>query len=461
MSWIAGLIKVLEYILLAMTVICIVVLVLSAMYRNNRLMFWCLVGALGGHVLFAATLYGAGILMKPGEREYRVHISAFKLPEPPKKKIPEAPKSLDLPLGSLKGDRHAKKMPKGHRLDVKRSGTPRHGNPGRPMVSGISNDGDVPVNDAKELLSDSLQAVIDTKDISSLASGGSGGEDGGTPDGEGSGPVPAGFPEGKINGRVYFIRLKHGSGAWDAYDDGTKRLLSFLNQFFPCENESRAITAAEMREKFMNKGAQPTFLYLYCDVSFSLSSTDVIVLREYMDKGGFLFLDSRPDKAIREAVAREMDKVLPGSRLMTIPNSNSINSFLFRVSPPGFGENFLEQKNYGISRNGRLVVFYSMGNLSHIYAQFTANSDEYYAAQYQMGANVMLYAIRKGDASGIDKRAGAKSAITTQTLERLNLLEPPSSGNNGGKPPESVKVKPPNGGTGQPSQDPDDIKLIE
>lgn len=452
--------------MLLLVAVAIVVLVLISMYRHNRLLFWCLAGALAGHVLFAGGLYAAGILLKPRPKEQRVAISFIKVPPPPKenKEIPPPPKALDIPLGSLSGNRNAKKMPKGTRLDVKKPGAPKA--PGRPMVSGLSDDGVIPIDEKdKGLFSGTFKDVIDTKDITTLASGGNGGENAGTPDGEGSGDVPAGFPDGKIGGRVYFIRLKHGSGAWNAYDDGTKRLLGFLNQFFPCESESRAMTTAEMRERFMNKGAQPTFLYVYCDDSFSLSSTDVTILREYMDRGGFLFLDSRPLPDIRSAVSRELDKVLPGCRLAALPNSHPINSFLFRLARPGYGENYAEQRNYGVSRGGRLVAFYSMGNLSHIYASFDPKADEYYTAQYQMGANVMLYAIRKGNTVGIDKRAGANASITTQTLERLGMLEPTGkTPAEGGKPPESVKVKPtkpPGSKPGTGDDVPDDIKLLD
>ena len=48
-----------------------------------------------------------------------------------------------------------------------------------------------------------------------------------------SGDVPAGFPDGKVNGRVYFIRMKQDSGSWNENDEGVKRLLNFLNQILP------------------------------------------------------------------------------------------------------------------------------------------------------------------------------------------------------------------------------------
>jgi hypothetical protein len=192
-----------------------------------------------------------------------------------------------------------------------------------------------------------------------------------------------------------------------------------------------------------------------------------------MERGGFLFLDSRPDPFTKDVVAGEMAKVMPGSRLSVLPNSHPINSFLFRLSTPGVGENVIDRKNYGISKGNKLVVFYTMGNFSHLYASFAPNSDEYVKAQFQMGANVMLYGIRKGNQADVVQRAGAKAEVTNQAIDRLLSLGGggPKPAADPNKPPESIKIKkdpppPPvegEGGEGPvtPPEDegPDDIKL--
>ena len=117
--------------------------------------------------------------------------------------------------------------------------------------------------------------------------------------------------------------------------------------------------------------------------------------------------------------------------LRPISRSHAINTFLFRTSDPVVGENTVTMQNYGITRNGRLVVFYTMGNFSHLYASHPANELPYFAAQYQMGANVMLYAIRKGDNSGIAQHAGASAKITTEALQHLGMLEPTANAGTG------------------------------
>jgi hypothetical protein len=453
------------------------------LFKTNRLFFWSITVALSGHLLAGGLLYGIGKLEKPEERDLHVKILAFKpappkkIPEPPKPKIPEI--LPDIPFGVTDGNRKVKEPPKGVRNATKagaKGAGPSKSDPGRPMVSSIGDTGDVPVDVKDEgLFSSDFQDVINASDIRNLGTGGGGDGDGlGDPDGKGDGDMPAGFKDGKRGGRVYFVRLKYGNAsAWGAHAEGTRRLMAFMNQYFPCETDSWPMTATEMRNRYMNKGAQPTFLYIYCDETFTLSIGEAEVLREYLKRGGFLFMDSRPEFAIRDLVSSELAKLLPGYRLGTLPGSHPINSFLFALSTPGVGENVIDRKNYGVAKDGRLVVFYTMGNFSHLYSEFASNSDDYIKAQYQMGANVMLYGIRKGNRADIVQRAGAKAEVTNQAIDRLL-----SMGGGGTKPAggaaeqprtrESLLIKNPppangEGGDGEntpPADDgPEDVKL--
>ncbi len=463
-----------KMVLLSMTIVGAVGLLLLLLYRDNRLLFWCVLAALTGHLVFAVGLWTVNLILsrRPAERFVEIKVTVA-TPEPPKvepPKKPEPERKLDLPLGRPDGKRNVTKIKKGSTLDPKAregaKGAKTFGN--RHMIATATDGpGDIAYDpDAEgEILGpgDSL----DPRDLFKIGTGG-GGDDWGIPDGDPDGGVPAGFPNGKIGGRVYFVRMKYGtSSAWFAYNDGTKRLLNYLNKTFPCQTDTWPMTPDELKKRYMSKGAQPTFLYIYCDEGFKLNGSDVSVLREYMDKGGFLFLDSRPDPVIRDIIARELDKILPGIRLSTISGSHAINSFLYRLDPPGgIGENILEKRNYGVTRDGRLIVFYTPGNFAHIYSAADASVDPFVAAQYQMGANVMLYAITKGNPAGFARQQGARAVVTTQALEQLGLLKPEIAKPTGpAQPGETVKVKPtpPPSGTESPDTEmvPDDIKLLD
>lgn len=493
---------------------------------QNKLLFRALLVALGVH----AGIFGyLGLryylnLLNPPPKEIRLQVSVKREappPPPPKAEVPKpqekprprlelpkpappkpAPpkpiKPAELPKGLPNQKTKAKVMPKGTKLKPVKPRAPGekprlNPNPqprvaqnapppkrGRTLTGPLTDDGIMPSDD-KASLFDPLDGSLDAGEIrggrfadkgkptGNRDGRGDGGESAGDPDGTGSGPIPAGFAEGKANGKVYFIRLKHGRGAWNAFSSGTRRLMAFMDAAaFPSERDARALTADEMRSKYMKRGVQPTFLYLYCDESFSLNSNEVSVLRQYMADGGFLFLDSRPDPDIRKQVAEQLNKVLPGTRLAALSNSHPVNSFVYRLSSPGVGENFIERKNYGISQRGKLVVFYTMGNFSHFFSVSTPESAEYSRAQYQMATNVLVYAMKKGSPSGIGKRQGASAKVTTQQLEKMGLLDAPSKPKLvPGATPTSVKVKPtplpgvPPATAPVVPEEPDEIKLLD
>lgn len=211
-----------------------------------------------------------------------------------------------------------------------------------------------------------------------------------------AGDVPVGFSSGRIDGQVYFIRLKHDTGDWYAHTEGIAALLAFMSKYFRCETASRPMTAQEIETNYLSKGAIPSFIYISCDDSFSLSDKEAGILRSYLQRGGFLFVDSAPDDQTRQTVAEQLARVLPGQALQPVSQSHPINDFLFRLQAPGIGENWSDQRNYSVSLGNRVAVFYTPGNLAHYYELSRDKSDAYTAAQFEMGANVVAYAIAKG-----------------------------------------------------------------
>ena len=480
---VAQIIEIAKSLLIGLAVAGMIGIALSLLYRDNRLLFRCLLLALFCHIGVFGGIWLTGFIVAraQAQNQFAQLTASIEKPPPPPPPPPDKKEEvhpLDKPLGKINGDRNVTKIKKGHTLDPKANpgatGKKTFGNRNVIASPSDSSSADVQYNpDARSNEYLGPGDSLDRNDLNNIGKPGGAGQDWGDPNGDDKGGVPVGFADGKRGGKVYFIRLKHGSGAWYAYDSGTKRMLRYLNkeQGFPCETETWPMTTDELKKKYMAKGAFPTFLYLYCDDTFALSSGDVNVLREYMDHGGFLFCDSRTDPSIRDRVAHELDKILPGMRLSPISFANPINSFLFVLPTFATGENFTKDaRNYGISRNGRLVVFYTMGNFSHMYEGHDANEFPFVTGTYQMGANVMLYAITKGDASGISKKKGASTAVSVQALEQLGFLESSGSSNKvttpGGPPPESVKIKrtPAPGSTTSPDApppDPDEIKVIE
>jgi hypothetical protein len=452
---------------------------LASLWRNNRLLFWCLVGALVGHLGVATIVYAAGKLIKERPPEMRVNITVLPAPPPPKEQPlpkPPDPKQMDVPFGRMDGKRDVTKIKKGTSLKAKTAGAQGKkvfGNQRVMAQNNLGGVGDVAYDpDAKgEILGpgDSL----DVKDLNNIGTVGGNGDDWGVEDGDPDGGIPLGFENGKKGGKVYFVRLKHGAGAWLNHNEGTKRLLSFLDKTVPCQTDTWPMSTAELRDRYMAKGKQPSFIYIYCDETFALTSADVLVLRDYMAKDGFLFIDSTPLPEIRERVTRELDKVLPGMGLRAIPNSHPINSYLYRIDRPAFGMNLIDQKNFGVMKSGRLVAFYTPGNYGFFFTMNPPGSDDFSTATYQMASNVMVYAITKGNPSGVVQKAGASAKITKQAIERLFQMSasratPATGGGDPDAPPPSVKVKPvpttsdnPSNGPPAEEPEPDEIQLMD
>ena len=207
---------------------------------------------------------------------------------------------------------------------------------------------------------------------------------------------------------ICLFRVKYDSGSWSKYRDGTNRLLRFLNGYYSCEEETREITLKQLNEYYLSKGEIPPVLYFYCGENFSLTDDEVDILKNYTEKGGFLFLDSAPVSEVKVKVGTELRKIFPDAGLPPITKSDPINSFVFMLKEPGIGINTLTGANYGIKQDDRYVVFYTMGNFALFYSTTSPDPKFQYAvAQYQMGVNVILYAVCKGNEENITKIAGA------------------------------------------------------
>ena len=81
-----------------------------------------------------------------------------------------------------------------------------------------------------------------------------------------------------------------------------------------------------------------------------------------------------------------------------------------------------------------------------------------------MGANVLVYAMKKGNASGVSKLKGANARVTSQQLSELGLFGTPAKTVKPGQPQPSVKVKKPPVKPGTkpnaPPDEPDEIDVI-
>ncbi|MEX0858412.1 MAG: DUF4159 domain-containing protein [Balneolaceae bacterium] len=139
------------------------------------------------------------------------------------------------------------------------------------------------------------------------------------------------------------------------------------------------------------------FLFLTGHGNITLNSAEVRNLREYLENGGFLYIDD--DYGIDEFIRPAMKEVFPDEDFVELPFNHSIYSQVFEFSSglPKIHEHDNEApKGYGIYRDGKLVVFYSVeSNLGDGWAdaEIHDNPADIRQKALQMGANILIYAL--------------------------------------------------------------------
>lgn len=142
------------------------------------------------------------------------------------------------------------------------------------------------------------------------------------------------------------------------------------------------------------------FVFLTGHGNISINQAEAANLRNYLDNGGFLYVDDDYglDKHFREAIK----KVYPDEELVEIPFDHPIyhQVYDFPEGLPKIHEHDGKApRGYGLFRNGRLVLFYTYEtNLSDGWANPDVHNDPQEIRQkaLQMGTNILVYALTNG-----------------------------------------------------------------
>ncbi|MBL7134670.1 MAG: DUF4159 domain-containing protein [Phycisphaerae bacterium] len=209
-----------------------------------------------------------------------------------------------------------------------------------------------------------------------------------------------GWPDGVPGGKIRFIRLEYSGRDWDdGMDAASAADINFLNFLrkevpFPVarKSESHAISLLARYPK----GRAPPFVYMTGSDSIRTSSHDKKVLREYLLDGGMLFADAgsqRWDHYFR-GFLRE---VLADKRLIDIADDDQIFQMPYTFpngAPPLWHHG--GERALGMKHKGRWIVFYYPGDMNDAWKTGRWGLDRDIADKaYQMGVNVMYYAITR------------------------------------------------------------------
>lgn len=131
------------------------------------------------------------------------------------------------------------------------------------------------------------------------------------------------------------------------------------------------------------------------NISFSDSETKR--LREYLERGGFLYADD--DYGMNEPFKREMKKIFPNQEMQELPFDHKIYSshFSFPNGLPKIHEHDGKPpQGFGYFLNGRLCVYYTYEtNISDGWAEPREHDDppEKREEAFKMGTNIIVYAL--------------------------------------------------------------------
>ncbi len=209
------------------------------------------------------------------------------------------------------------------------------------------------------------------------------------------GKGPGGWPQGLVDGKIRFIRLKYAGGDWDQ-DMGKGADYNLLLRFrevtgFKIADDTEHIEIPRLRH-FPEKRSPP-FVFLTGKGGIDLSAEEVKTLRWYcIEEGGCLFIDNGGG-VFHTAVVRALRRVFPEKSLSRIAFDDPIFEAPYRFpngAPPLW--HHAGERALGIRDAGRWVVFYHPGDVNDAWKSGHSGADAAVAEQaYRLGINVMYY----------------------------------------------------------------------
>ncbi|HEX6982942.1 MAG TPA: DUF4159 domain-containing protein [Balneolaceae bacterium] len=197
--------------------------------------------------------------------------------------------------------------------------------------------------------------------------------------------------------QVQLARIKYrGGGDWYNNPSSLKNLAEFAAQQIPISiNADYSDVALGSRDLF-----NYPFAFLTGHGNISISQAEASNLREYLDNGGFLYVDDDYglDKHFREMIK----KIYPDEKLTELPFNHPIYHQVFdfpKGLPKIHKHDGKAPQGFGIFREGRLVLFYTYEtNLADGWANPEVHNDPAALRQkaLRMGTNILVYALVNG-----------------------------------------------------------------
>jgi hypothetical protein len=194
--------------------------------------------------------------------------------------------------------------------------------------------------------------------------------------------------------RMTIARLQYdGGGDWYANESSLPNLLTAI--------ATRTTLAVEKTEARVTLTSDRLwdypYLYLTGHGNIKLSDTEVVRLREYLSRGGFLHADD--NYGLDTNFRREIARVFPDRPLVDVPLTHPIYSIVYpfpKGIPKIHEHDGKPPRGFGIFLGDRLAVYYSyesdLGN-GWEDPQVYDDPPDLHEAALRMGVNLFVYAV--------------------------------------------------------------------
>jgi hypothetical protein len=199
----------------------------------------------------------------------------------------------------------------------------------------------------------------------------------------------------KLSSSFKIVRLKY-SGGGDWYNDPSAEvnMMDYLKKNTVIDvDESKFYSVDINSDDIFNF----PFILITGHGNISFSDTEVKRLRQYLERGGFLYADD--DYGMDKAFRREIEKVFPDQKMQELPFDHKIynSHFSFPAGLPKIHEHDAKPpQGFGYYLNGRLCVYYTYEtNISDGWAEPREHEDppEKREESFKMGTNIIVYVL--------------------------------------------------------------------
>jgi hypothetical protein len=207
-------------------------------------------------------------------------------------------------------------------------------------------------------------------------------------------PATAGTPRPLPTPRLTIARVQYdGGGDWYANPSSIPNLLAAIR-----ERTSLPVERTEARVRLTDEQLWDyPFLHITGHGNIKLSDAEVLRLREYLTRGGFLHVSD--NYGLDESFRREVARVFPNRPLADVPLAHPIYHIVYQFPKglPKIHEHDGEPaRGLGIFLGDRLAVFYDYSSdLGNGWEDREVHNDppELHEAALRMGVNLFVYAV--------------------------------------------------------------------